>query len=190
MNGMRKKFHVIKVDDANRYLMASDRPVFNSLLDRIAYGREEDGKGENVYIVINTDEPYASEVVDILKENGHWGEGDPDVQPVKSISNLVKEAHENAINKGWYEEPRTFGEVIALVHSELSEALEDYRSGRGLREIYFEGDKPCGIPTELADVVIRIFDTCGHLSIDLETAIKIKMEYNATRPQRHGGKKL
>ncbi|MGG1601268.1 hypothetical protein [Paenibacillus naphthalenovorans] len=107
-----------------------------------------------------------------------------------TIGELVNEAHQNAIDKGWYEEPRTFGEMIALMHSELSEALEDHRNGRGLREIYYEGDKPCGIPIELADVCIRIFDACGHLSIDLESAIREKMAYNATRPRRHGGKVL
>lgn len=111
-------------------------------------------------------------------------------QPVLTISDHVMVAHQNAINKGWYEEPRSFGDAIALMHSELSEALEDYRNGRGLTEIYYEGDKPCGIPTELADVVIRVFDTCGHLGIDLEAAIQEKMKYNATRPVRHGGKML
>lgn len=107
-----------------------------------------------------------------------------------NIAEAVKAAHQNAIDKGWYEEPKSFGDMIALMHSELSEALEDYRNGYKFTETYFEGEKPCGIPTELADVVIRIFDACGYLGIDLEAAIKLKMAYNATRPQRHGGKVL
>lgn len=109
---------------------------------------------------------------------------------IKSIGVLVREAHQNAIDKGVYEEPITFGELIALVHSELSEALEEHRNGRGFRGFYFEGEKPCGIPIELADAVIRIFDACGYYGIDLEDAIQMKMSYNATRPKRHGGKRL
>ena len=124
----------------------------------------------------------------------------------KTISEFIQVAHHNAIDKGWYEEPRSFGDAISLMHSELSEALEDHRNGRGYREVWYElkeGDeiaysdrqlfphcKPCGIPSELADVVIRIFDFCGHARIDLETAIREKMAYNATRPRRHGGKVL
>ena len=134
-----------------------------------------------------------------------------------NINQLVKEAHQNAINKGWWEEERAFGELIALMHSELSEALEEYRNGEEAKEIYCkckcefacpnqscgnscldpfitgylcEDAKPEGIPIELADVLIRIFDMCGKYGIDLEEAISIKMEFNKTRPHKHGGKRI
>ena len=106
----------------------------------------------------------------------------------KNINVLVEESHNNAVEHGWWEGERNFGEQIALMHSELSEVLEDYRNGRGIAEIYFEGLKPCGIPVEFADTIIRIFDTCGKYGIDLEEAIRIKMEYNKSRPYKHGKK--
>lgn len=121
------------------------------------------------------------------------------------INDLVKAAHENAVSKGWWDKEPSFGEVIALIHSEASEALEDFRVGRAPTQVWYEktgGDgsrwafqltpdwKPCGIPSELADIVIRVMDACGHYGIDLEQAITEKMVYNATRPQRHGGKVL
>lgn len=108
------------------------------------------------------------------------------------INFLVTKAHEISKAKGWHDEgmERSVGEDIALMHSELSEALEDFRAGRFPAEVYSEGEKPCGIPVELADVLIRIFDFCGKHEIDLGSSVLDKMQYNATRPHRHGGKKL
>jgi len=108
------------------------------------------------------------------------------------INELIQKSYETAKAKGWHDEPRSFGDLIALAHSELSEALEDFRNGHSPTEIYYEklGEKPCGVPIEIADVVIRLADLCGRYGIDLDTALSIKMDYNETRSHRHGGKVL
>jgi NTP pyrophosphatase (non-canonical NTP hydrolase) len=113
----------------------------------------------------------------------------------KSIRDWQEEAYEVAKEKGWHDKERTFGDIIALMHSELSEALEWWREHQSLapmEEYNAIGGipKPVGIPSEFADVMIRILDTCEYFDIDLETAVRTKMEYNRTRPYRHGGKAL
>jgi NTP pyrophosphatase (non-canonical NTP hydrolase) len=104
------------------------------------------------------------------------------------IQELVDAAYETADNKGWHDPPPTVAEFIALTHSELSEALEEARDSRALTEVYrtAESPKPEGVPIELADAIIRICDFCGLHKIDLEAAIEAKMEYNRSRPRRHG----
>lgn len=105
------------------------------------------------------------------------------------IKQISKEIHENAIKHGWHDEERSFGEFCSLLHSEISEAFEEHRNNREPREIYFNGDKPEGIPIELADLAIRLFDTVEKLGIDIEKAIALKHEFNKTRTYRHGGKR-
>lgn len=109
---------------------------------------------------------------------------------VVNINELVQAAHENAVAHGWWTELDTqpnIPEKLALIHSEISEALEEYRSNRMAN---WTGDhgKPEGFAVELADAVIRIADLCGYLKIDLAKAIGLKHEYNRGRPYRHGGK--
>ena len=110
-----------------------------------------------------------------------------------TITELIKSCYEQAKKSGWHDSDlhRTDGDFIALCHSELSEAMEELRKGHAPTYTYLgSGGKPEGVPIELADVCIRIFDYCGLKNIDLEKAIKDKMAYNTVRPFRHGGKKL
>lgn len=127
------------------------------------------------------------------------------------LNELAFHIHKNAKAKGWWDDERQFPEIVALIHSEVSEALEEWRNGHDTHEIYFPdsgghgpqapdetyaknwaeqfGWKPEGVPIELADVIIRILDYAGHLGLDIDRAVELKMEYNKTRPHRHGGKR-
>lgn len=109
-----------------------------------------------------------------------------------TLEELIKESYQTAVIKGWWEEDRNLGELLALMHSEISEALEEWRSGRDIKTIHYEptevGPKPCGFPVELADLLIRVGDLCGRTGIPLERAIGAKLEYNKMRPYRHGNK--
>ena len=130
----------------------------------------------------------------------------PGTAPDLGVTELVSAAHGNAVNHGFWDNPPEFGTSVALIHSELSEALEEMRAGNRIRPgqpippVYYSGGgyvstapsenchKPEGYATELADAVIRIADLCGYMGIDLAAVIREKMAYNATRPYKHGKK--
>lgn len=116
----------------------------------------------------------------------------------KNLDDMAAEVRANNIEKGWRNadgSPQvTFGEYIALLHSEASEALEAYRD-HGIEdatEVVYGNykPKPEGVGSELADVLIRLLDTADAFGIDLAAEYRRKMAYNKTREFRHGGRAL
>ena len=105
----------------------------------------------------------------------------------ESLRTMQHAIHQNAVEHGWWDEPREDGTVLALIHAEVSECLEALREGN-------PPDKQCpGFSQgeiELADVVIRIMDFCERKGWSLGKAIVAKHEFNKGRPFMHGGKEF
>ncbi|MBN18795.1 MAG: hypothetical protein CL758_04890 [Chloroflexi bacterium] len=107
------------------------------------------------------------------------------------INELMNQSYETAKSKGWWDDKnRNIPELLALVHSEVSEALEEYRENGYKKKYHRENDnKPEGFIYELADILIRVADMSAHYKLDLENALLEKMNFNKTRSYRHGNKK-
>jgi hypothetical protein len=116
-----------------------------------------------------------------------------------SINVLRDECYNASLKSGWHTDletgelkDRNKGEMIALIHSEISEAMEGER--KGLMDDHLPHRKMAEV--ELADAIIRIMDYCGRWGYDIGNAIIEKMDYNAKRSDhkienrsKDGGKK-
>lgn len=169
-----------------------------------------------------------------------------------NLDGYANAAHQTAVDKGWWDgdgdvvlkQVRNFGEVMANVHSECTEAWKEWVAGHELDETYYtlhaerlpqeeisgavsqaalkfmrfheylsrDGSdyantppeptaqevallvrvgvlEPHGVPTELADIMIRVLDLFAAYGLDADLVVQEKMAYNRTRKQRHGGKR-
>ena len=96
-----------------------------------------------------------------------------------SLNAFADDVYQTACDKGWHNAPVSLPVLIALMHSELSEALEADRKSKGNE----------AVEIELADVLIRLLDTARTHSLDVVGAALRKAAYNKTREIRHGGLK-
>jgi NTP pyrophosphatase (non-canonical NTP hydrolase) len=96
------------------------------------------------------------------------------------LNGMAAEIHGCAVAHGWWDGKgkRNVPEMLCLVHSEVSEALEAYRNwnDENFRE-------------ELADIIIRVLDMAAGYQIDIAKEVARKHDVNICRPHRHGGKR-
>ena len=98
-------------------------------------------------------------------------------------NSVSKKVYMNAVNHGFWKEEPNDGERMALIHAEISEALEALRDGNPSSSKIIEFSS---LEEELADAVIRIMDYSFGKDLDVAGAIIAKIEYNQSREYMHG----
>lgn len=122
-----------------------------------------------------------------VRKKGFWDSMDSSLKGINSqFAYCDTDDMENAINAQYKATKDAFiAQKIALIQSELSEALEAMRKGDYTENGYGVGKKD-SFADELIDAVVRIFDLGGELGIDLDAQLAFKLAYNAQRESKHG----
>lgn len=118
-----------------------------------------------------------------------------------SLNILAERIYNGNKNRGFWDNERNVGEMLMLVVTELSEALEAHRSGKMFNKANkisfleaedmvqsFKDNVKDTFEDEIADAMIRLFDMCGGLGIDIDFHVSSKVLYNSTRAYKHGKK--
>lgn len=120
--------------------------------------------------------------------------------PITTSLNMVRDvAHNNAVRGGWWHDLKTgeplqrnSGELLCLMHSEISEAMEGNRKGLMDKHLPHRANEE----VELADLIIRVMDYAGANGFDIGGAVSEKLAYNQLRADhkpeerlKEGGKK-
>jgi len=129
------------------------------------------------------------------------------VTETPSLTTLANTIHKGNVKRGFYDDPKEVGTVLMLIVTELAEAMESYRSNNSIASDRMETlewdskeDEPFTtedinqfklvvkdtFEDEIADTIIRLFDLCGWMNIDIHKHIMLKLKYNDTRPYKHG----
>lgn len=119
------------------------------------------------------------------------------------MNELSKKIHRVNVLNGFYEDEKNIGEMLALIHSEVSEALEADRNnhyavftpsllGSGYtdeqwKDVFNKHIKG-SFEDEIADTIIRLLDLCAFKGINIEDHVTMKLKYNSMRPYKHGKK--
>lgn len=124
-------------------------------------------------------------------------------QLIQGTRALVQKIYDIEDTLGWHDEPTNLSDRLNNITAEIAEIWEEWRNHHEPTETYYECQtthcelsqeyckncefgKPCGIPSEFADIIIWIMDYCAEVGIDIAEMIVEKAEYNATRTYRHG----
>ncbi len=118
---------------------------------------------------------------------------------ILGLNQCAKDCHEAAVKGGWWHDSngnkkdRNVGELLCLIHSEISEAMEGAR--KDLMDTHLKHRSMMEV--ELADAIIRIFDLAESRKFNLGETIYEKLEYNKNRADhkinnrlKEGGKKF